>query len=260
MNRRDFCIESVRAAGGELRALASNERTVKAKGGDPKDIVTDADLAIGTMLASAITKTYPGEAIYSEEVPSMLGDGIQWVIDPIDGTSNFSRGIPHYAICLGVLEDGVPQAGAVFNPVTNELFSFEKGGGAFLNGEKIHVSERTDLKEASVLLRAGRRPEFAEWGGHAYAKLLTSAWKTGGLGSASLDTCFVAAGRVEASIYGQFSALDSAPALGILTEAGGIRLTKEGAEVVLEREPQTIITANNTTIADSIRALLFTQD
>jgi myo-inositol-1(or 4)-monophosphatase len=257
MNRRDFCIESVRAAGSELLTLAKRERIVEVKGGDPKDIVTDADLVIGKMLTDAIATTFPGESIYSEEAPTTTGNGIQWVIDPIDGTANFSRGIPHYAVCLGVLDGGVPIAGAVFNPMTNELFSFEKGGGAFLNGERIHVSTRTELSKASVLLRAGRKPEFAVWGGEAYTKLLTNAWKTGGLGSASLDTCFVAAGRVEASIYGQFRALDSAPALGILAEAGGMSITKDGTPIGYSAPPQTVIAANTTKIADAVRELLF---
>lgn len=260
MDRHRFCIDTVSTAGAELLLLAMQTRTVDVKGGDPKDIVTDADLKIGSLLADAIAQHFPGEAVYSEEVPTALGAGIQWVIDPVDGTSNFSRGIPHYAICLGVVEDGIPLAGAVFNPITNELFSFEKGKGAFLNGEKIHASVRSDLKEASVFLRAGRKPEFAVWGGEAYAKLLTHAWKTGNFGSASLDMCFVAAGRIEGSVYGQFTTLDSAPALGILKEAGGICVTKEGAEVAVTREPQTIIAVNNQTMAHSIRALLFTQD
>lgn len=259
MDRNLFCTNTVRAAGAQLRALAKQTRTIDIKGGDPKDIVTDADLVIGKMLADAVGAAFPGEAIYSEEAPTGGGNRIQWVIDPIDGTSNFSRGVPHYAICLGVLEDGVPLAGAVFNPATDELFSFEKGKGAFLNGEKIHVSMRNDLKEASVFLRAGRKPEFAAWGGAAYTKLLTHAWKTGGFGSASLDTCFVAAGRIEASVYGQFTTLDSAPALGILKEAGGICVTKEGVEAAATEDPQTIIAANNQMMADSIRTLLFTQ-
>lgn len=256
MNRHTFCIETARAAGEKVLELAHAELSIATKDGNPKDIVTNVDTAVNAHITSEIAKVFPGEAIYSEEAPTKLESGVQWVIDPVDGTANFSRGIPHYAVCLGVLENGVPVAGAVFNPVTNEMFSFEKGMGAFLNDKKIHVSNCMEVKESSVLLRAGRKPENADWGGRAYTTLLKEAWKTSGLGSASLDTCFVAAGRVEASVYGQFSALDSAPALGILIEAGGVAIARDGNPIKYAVGPQMVIAANSSGMAEKIRALL----
>ncbi len=259
MNRQEFCIEAVRTAGAELMRLRGGLVDVTVKDGDPRNIVTDADVRLNTMLSDAIRNAYPSEAIYSEEASEALSKtGRQWVIDPIDGTANFSRGIPHFAVCLGVIDDGVPTAGAVFNPITNELFSFARGEGAFLNGAHIAVSSRTNLKEAAVLFRAGRDEKLAEWGGKSYTKLLKNAWKTNGFGSASLDTCFVAAGRVEASIYGTFGTADSAPALGILTEAGGIVMTPEGSPPSLKAEAQTVIAANNRVLGEAVRSLLFT--
>lgn len=256
MNRHTFCIETARAAGEKVLELAHAELSIATKDGNPKDIVTNVDTAVNAHITSEIAKVFPGEAIYSEEAPTKLESGVQWVIDPVDGTANFSRAIPHYAVCIGVLENGAPLAGAIFNPVTNELYSFEKGGGVFLNGAKIQVSNRIELNDASVLLRAGRKPEFAEWGGRAYTGLLKNAWKTGGFGSASLDTCFVAAGRVEASVYGQFSALDSAPALGVLIEAGGVAIGRDGSPISYTIEPQTVIAANSLEMAEKIRALV----
>lgn len=259
MDRVAFILATIRAAGAELMLLRAGVLDVQIKEGDPKNIVTDADLRINAMITDAITKNFPSESIYSEEKEGGISQtGVQWVIDPIDGTANFSRGIPHFAICLGVVEDGVPIVGAVYNPVTNELFSFEKGKGARLNEKPIRVSAIAKLSKSTILLRAGRKKELAEWGGRAYSALLENAWKTCGFGSAALDTCFVAAGRAEASIYGTFSTADVAPAIGILLEAGGVLVTPAGEPAPLGTDAQTTIAGNSTAMTDQLRTLLFT--
>jgi myo-inositol-1(or 4)-monophosphatase len=257
MDYLPFIVEKVREAGALLLRLRDKGFSSEGKGGDTRDIVTSVDLAVDEFLVTAIKETYPDHSIYSEEAGNSGRAGTyQWVIDPIDGSSNFSRGIPHYAVCLGVLEDNIPIAGAVYNPVTKELFSFRKGGGAFLNEVPIHVSPTTNLASSWILLHAGRRPDLQAWGGESYRRLLGAAKKTGNLSSCSLDTCFVAAGRVEASIYGTFSTLDTAPALGILGEAGGVVSCLDGTEPELVPEAQMIFVANNKTTVDAVRELL----
>lgn len=257
MDTYTFIIEQVRAAGDLLMRMRDEKFETLEKGGDPRDVVTSVDLAVNDFLIGKIREAYPEDAIYSEEGADEVTIAPRlWTIDPIDGSSNFSRGIPHFSICVALLQGGVPEAGAVFNPVTNELFSFKRGGGAFLNGKQIHVSTETDLKNAFVLLHAGRKAEFREWGGYAYKQLLEHAKKTTNLAGSALDTCFVAAGRVEANIYGTLSLLDIAAAVGILQEAGGIIVDKHGEPVPLSREPQRIIMANSPAIADAIRAII----
>lgn len=228
------------------------------KGGDPRDVVTSVDLAVNDFLVQKIQEAFPDDSIYSEESAEAFAQTSRlWTIDPIDGSSNFARGIPHFAICIAFLENGVPHAGAVYNPVTNELFSFEKGKSAFLNDKPIHVSEITELKDAFVLLHAGRKPEVREWGGKAYRALLEHAKKTSNLAGSALDTCFVAAGRVEANIYGTLSTLDVAAAVGILTEAGGILVTEQGERAELRSTPQRVIAANSEHMAHAIRTVIF---
>jgi myo-inositol-1(or 4)-monophosphatase len=178
------------------------------------------------------------------------------VIDPIDGTSNFSRGIPHFAVCIGLLENNVPVVGAVFNPVTQELFSFKKGSGAFLNGAPIQVSSITELAQSHVFLRAGRNPENWDWGGEAYKKLLAHANKTNSFAGSALDLCFIAAGRIEAVIYGNLNTMDVASAFGILKEAGGVAAGADGGEITFTTKPHKWFAANNSKILDEVRTLL----
>ncbi len=254
----EFCVEKAREAGELALSQRGKELEVMEKGGDPKDVVTNVDLAVNRTLLTAIREAFPDDRIYSEESGGAQSAERLWVIDPIDGSANFSRGIPHFATCIGLLERGVPTAGAVYNPVTRELFSFSRGKGAFLNGEPIKVSSVTELKSAHVFLHAGRKESVRDWGGESYRRLLGAAKKTNNFASTALDTCFVAAGRIEASIHGTMSTLDIAAAIGILREAGGVLSDALGGEVALSKEPQRVYTANNPDMLEHVRTLLET--
>jgi len=257
MDNYNFTIKTVKEAGDHLVSLRARGFETLGKHGDPKDVVTSVDLEIEKFIVDRIKEEFPDHGVYSEEGASVVSQNkLQWTIDPIDGTANFSRGIPHFSVCLGLLKGSEIMLGAVYNPVTNELFSFKKGKGAFLNGEKIRVSTIEDLKDAHVFLHVGRKEELREWGGESYKKLLANAKKTSNLASSALDACFVAAGRIEANIYGTLSALDIAPALGILKEAGGIIADEDGNFPELDSIPQKIYMANNKKILEALKKLL----
>lgn len=256
MDAYDFIIAKVREAGDILLAARDAGFETHIKKGDARDIVTSVDIAVNDFLKKEIAAAFPGDSIYSEEGGAATASSRLWIIDPIDGSANFSRGIPHFAICAGLMERGVPVIGIVFNPVTRELFSFKKGGGAFLNGKPIYVSDISELKDAQIFLHAGRKQEVWKWGGESYAKLLEHARKTTNLASSSLDTCFVAAGRAQGNIYGMLSTLDIAPALGILYEAGGVASNAKGEPLVYSQEPQRIYMASNRHMLEQLRNLL----
>lgn len=252
-----FALAQVRKAGETILALREKGFETSAKGGDPRDVVTSVDIAVNTALTEAIRTAFPTHAIYTEEgTQDTTPAEYVWTVDPIDGSSNFARGIPHFAVCLGLLRNGVPVVGAVYNPVTRELFSFERGKGAFLNGNPIHVSKETDLAKSAVFLHAGRKPELWEWGGNAYTSLLAHAHKTSNFGSSALDMCFVAAGRLEANIYGRLTTMDIAGAIGILEEAGGLVVGSDGTRVALSTVPGRVIGANNDQILAHVRACI----
>lgn len=250
-------VKLVREAGEVLLSQSKEAFDVTMKNNDPKDIVTAVDIAVNDFLVNTLKKEFPTYGIYSEEGTNESEEGeYVWAIDPIDGSSNFARHIPHFAICAGLLHKGIPIFGVVYNPVTRELFSFKKGYGAYLNGERIEVSKVTDLKDSYVLFHAGRKPDLWQWGGESYTRLLGNAKKTTNLGGSALDACFVAAGRVEANIYGRLSTMDIASAIGILVEAGGRVVDKEGNQITFSKEPQKVFMTNNESIEKAVLALL----
>lgn len=257
MDFYSFMIETIKAAGELLLLSRSKGFDTTTKNGDSRDSLTSVDKVLENFIIQKIKKKFTEHSIYSEEGAGFeTGGEYKWTIDPIDGTANFSRGIPHYAVCLGLLKNNQAIVGAVYNPVTRELFSFERGRGSFLNEVPIEVSSIEELKDAHVFFHAGRKDKDREWGGESYKQLLKNAKKTSNLASSSLDTCFVAAGRIEANIYGTLSVLDIAPAIGILKEAGGVIANSDGNYPKLNATPQRIYMACNKKILDSLRNLL----
>lgn len=258
MDPYDFAVQKVVEAGEMLLHARDAGFEVATKSGNMRDIVTSVDHEINDFLIFAIKKEFPSHRIYSEEGGGLeTGSDEQWVIDPIDGSSNFSRGIPHFSVCIGMLKDGVPVVGAVYNPVTKESFSFKKGSGAFLNGNPIRVSGVSELNKAQVIFSPGsRKPEMWDWAAASYRKLLEHSKKRGMYGSSALDLCFIATGRVDAGVYGTLSTLDIAAAIGILYEAGGATCNAQGQPVALSAESQKVFMGNSSAMAEEIRTLL----
>lgn len=258
MNPYEFSIQKVEEVGAMLLDAREQSFSVAVKGGNPRDIMTSTDKEANNMLVHAIKKEFPTHRLYSEEGDDVVaGSDEQWVLDPIDGSSNFSRGIPHFSVCLGLLKGGIPVVGAVYNPVTKELFSFKKGGGAFLNGSRISISKTETLAQAQVIFSpGGRKPELFDWATASFRKLLEKSLKRGIYGSSALDICFLAAGRADAVVYGTLSTLDIAGALGILYEAGGVATDALGKPLMLTEESQKAYLANTQHILTEIRALL----
>lgn len=253
----NFVTTLVKETGREILKKYHHDIVISFKHGDPQDIVTNVDTEINTLISKKIQEKYPLHAIYSEEseIISSQKDTFTWTIDPIDGTHNFSRGFYHFATCVALLKNNMPILGAVYNPVTDELFSFEKGSGAYLNGERIYTSKKTELSKAFVLLRAGRKEGNAAWGATLYQTLLEHKAKVSNLGSSSLDICFVAAGRAEATIYGTLSTMDVACAIGILEEAGGTIVQLENIAEKISTLPQKILAVANNSMCKKILPL-----
>lgn len=258
MDPYDFALKIAKDAGALLLAAREHGFKTSFKGADTRDVVTSVDFEVNNFLTQQITAAFPEHAIYSEEGGGVSASShVLWVLDPIDGSANFSRGIPHFAVSIGLLDRGTPILGAVYNPVAGELFSFQKGRGARLNGVPIRVALQTDLSKAHVFFHAGRGSELRDWGGASYRCLLERAHKTSNFSCVSLDTCFVAAGRVEASVYGfLLSTLDCAPALGMLREAGGVVEDEEKQDVPRAGSSQKIIMANNAEMLKAVRRAL----
>lgn len=191
-------------------------------------MVTEADVAIQAWLEDEIAAAFPGDGILGEEglTKKRLRPGAQfiWVIDPVDGTNNFGRGIPGFAISIGVLRDGMPFAGAVYDPVSSQLFTACVGHGAWLNGRRLRA-EPAVLGSRSLF--SIRSPFSDDVPGYIRAWLVR--YRLRRFGSTALQLCYVAAGALAFVHDHRASLWDIAGAAAVLVEAGALLTADDGA-------------------------------
>lgn len=193
------------------------------------DIVTEADREVERFIRAAITTARPDDGFFGEESGAEKGtSGLTWVVDPIDGTVNFLYGIPHYAVSIAVVE-GEPDpltwaavAGAVINPASGELFTATAGGGALLNGQPIGVAPFVELDQSLVGTGFAYDSGMRGRQGAVIQQLLPHVRDIRRMGTASLDLCFVACGRLNAYFERTLSPWDHAAGALIAREAGAI--------------------------------------
>ncbi len=239
-----------RAAKRLLRDFNEVEQLqVSVKG--PGDFVSQADLRAEQTLRDDLTKARPGYAFLMEESGASGGDNWtwRWVVDPLDGTSNFLHGIPHWAISIGLerrLSDGTIEtaAGLVYAPAADEMFWAEKGGGAFLNERRLRVSARRDLRESMfatgipfAAVSPANRLAFAR----TLGTLMPQVAGIRRFGAAALDLAWVAAGRYEGFWELGLKPWDIAAGLLIVREAGGHATDPSGGD---PREAGDTVAAN----------------
>jgi len=236
-------IETVIRAGQIQMDFLRSGFTVRKKG--TIDLVTEADVAVEKMFRALIAARFPDHTILAEEFgqdASTRGASHCWVFDPIDGTNNYAHGLPIFCASLALEIDGRAMVGAVFDPTREELFVAERGGGALLNGEPIHVSDASSLIESMLVTGFPydihkRIPEivglFGEFVGQARAVRR--------LGSAALDLCYIASGRMDGFWELDLKPWDVAAGALIVEEAGG-RVTDFRGQPHDPRRPQLVAT------------------
>lgn len=197
----------------------------------PADFVSQADLKAEKTLTAELSKARPAFGFLMEESGTKAGQDPdrRWIVDPLDGTTNFLHGLPHWAISVAAEEKGEITAGVVFNPISDELFWAEKGKGAFLNDRRLRVSSRRTLKEG--LLATGI-PFLGHGDTTKYqAELNRLMPQVAGIrryGAAALDLAFVAAGRFDGFWEGKLNAWDVAAGILLVREAGGFATEMDG--------------------------------
>lgn len=220
--------EIAREAGELVMGYYRAEVVVHTKGGDARNLVTDADLAADEAIHRALHATFPDHARLSEEAyqpgDTLDDDTPTWVIDPIDGTSNFAHRLPFFAISIGLHHAGQPLVGVVHAPALDWTFAAARGHGATFNSLPLAVSQRAILSEAIVACDWSRHPPLRRQVLAAHSALAEQAHTMRSLGSAALGLAAVAAGWVD--IYFNFSLYpwDTVAGALLLHEAGG-RLT-----------------------------------
>lgn len=220
----EFVIEVAREAGAYLKESFGRLAELEIKDKSPRNVVTEADVASEKLIRARIAARHPDHAVIGEEMPATRGVGLQWHIDPIDGTMNFACGIAHWSVSLGVCDAEGEKYGVVYDPMRGELFSAERGRGAFLNGARLRVKDKTDLDDAIFATGfAGLRGASPDYG--CLARFERAVRRCRGmrrLGSAALDLAYVAAGRFDLFFEEGLASWDMAGGALLVREAGGV--------------------------------------
>ena len=232
----DQIVSIVRRAGEivlSARDIAANtqEKTSAA------DLVTTYDVAVEEFLKKELLQMLPEAIFYGEESDHDADPTKGWafIVDPIDGTTNFVRHLNQSAISVGLAKDGVMEYGVVLDPFKNEMFSAKRGSGAFLNGKPIRVSERPLEQGIFGMGTAIYRREYLEPTMRLTTELFKRSCDFRRMGAAALDLCYVAAGRYDVFFEYNLCPWDYAAGSLIITEAGGRITTMEGNPLPLDR-------------------------
>ena len=232
----NIAVRAARRAGSIINRASLDGSGLKVRAKQARDFVTQVDDAAEQAILDVVRKAYPAHGILAEESGASAGDGeYVWIIDPLDGTTNFIHGFPQYCVSIGVQRRGALAHAVVYDPPRNELFTASRGGGAFLNDRRIRVSKCARLDEALV----GTGFPFKELTRlDLYTRQLTTMMRTSAgvrrAGSAALDFAYVACGRLDAFWEMGLSAWDMAAGALLVQEAGGLVGDLEGEQSYLE--------------------------
>lgn len=222
----NIAIKAARRAASVINRAANQVDLLTVQTKSPNDFVTEVDRAAEEAIIEVLRDAYPGHGILAEEsgeIGPEQDSEYQWIIDPLDGTTNFIHGFPQYAVSIALARNGVLEQAVVFDPTRNELFTASKGAGAFLNDRRIRVSKRTRLGESLI----GTGFPFREFKHmDAYMAMFRDlTQKTAGIrrpGAAALDLAYVACGRLDGFWEIGLQPWDMAAGVLLIQEAGGL--------------------------------------
>ena len=251
---RSTAIEIARRAGALLRAEVGKRRQIAFKG-SPTNLVTEMDRRAEALIIDGLRAEFPGHAILSEERGTVGGPAShRWIVDPLDGTTNYAHGIPVFCVSIGLEVDGQPRLGVVYDPNLDECFVAERGNGARLNGERLSVSETPVLNES--LLATGFPYSIRESPHNNLAEFAAFSLRCRGvrrMGSAVLYFCYVAAGRLDGYWELRLGPWDAAAGGLMVEEAGGRVTNLTGGPLDLDRPA---VVASNGRIHDEMLRVL----
>ena len=222
----------------------------------PGDYVSAADKKVEKILIDELQKARPNYSILSEEIGEINNDkSFKWIIDPIDGTSNFLHGIPHFAISIGLEHDKEIICGIIYDPIKDEMFVAEKGNGAYLNNKRMRVSSRSKLEDCLICTGGAKKDsKHRELTLEEYKKFSSKVFTpVRKLGSASLDMAYVAAGRCDGYWQRDLSYWDIAAGIILVKESGGFVTDFNGENQYIENK--TILVTNSKINKEMIEVL-----
>ena len=220
----NIAVKAARRAASVINRAANQLDLLTVQSKSPNDFVTEVDRAAEQAIIEVLRDAFPGHGILAEESGESGPESeYTWIIDPLDGTTNFIHGMPQYAVSIAQTKNGVLEHAVVYDPNTNEMFTASRGAGAFLNDRRIRVSRRTRLNESLI----GTGFPFRQFDHvDAYLAMFKElTQKTAGIrrpGAASLDLAYVAAGRFDGFWEMGLSPWDMAAGVLLIQEAGGL--------------------------------------
>ncbi|KAJ3611764.1 hypothetical protein NHX12_021778 [Muraenolepis orangiensis] len=253
----DHAVTVARKAGAVIRDALQNEVKIMTKSSSV-DLVTKTDQRVENIIISSIKEKFPTHSFIGEEsvaagLPCILTDDPTWIIDPVDGTTNFVHGFPFVAVSIGFSVNKKLEFGVVYSCIEDKMYTGRKGRGAFCDGEKLQVSDVTEIKKSMIISELGsnRNPEVV-------SKIFSTMQKVlcipihglRGSGTAATNMCLVASGAVEAFFEIGIHCWDVAAGAVIVTEAGGVLMDVDGGPFDLMS--RRMMSANNQTIADRL--------
>ena len=222
----------------------------------PGDYVTACDKKVEKIIIDELQKARPSYSILSEEIGEINNDkSFKWIIDPIDGTSNFLHGIPHFAISIGLEHNNEIVCGIIYDPIKDEMFTAEKGNGSYINNKRLRVSSREKLKNCIIFTGGPKHgsPD-KELSMLEYKKISSEVLiPIRKLGSASLDMAYVAAGRCDGFWSRNLNYWDIAAGIIIVKEAGGFVTDIKGEDDY--KQNKTILATNSRVNSEMIEVL-----
>ncbi len=259
MTPSELAQQAAREAGKIIMDAFPKQKRVQIK--SDHSPVTETDHASSALITDLIQKHFPDHSILSEEQPDALhatiGDGPTWVIDPVDGTSNFISGLPLFAVMIAFVENREIQMGLIFDPLHDEMFVAVKNEGATLNGNLISVSTRSTTRGAMLFAGRGYKKRDHERHGEIIYALEQQTTYFRRLGTAAIMLSSVAAGRADSVILTGSKPWDVLPGILLIREAGGIVTDYCGRPWTLDSQD---IVATNGHIHDELIAITKEQD
>lgn len=220
-----IAVRAARKAGNLILKAQENPNSVEVNCKGENDFATNIDRAAEALIIETIKRAYPDHTIVGEESGMTTGNKTetQWIIDPIDGTTNFIKGFPHFSVSIAARVHGRTEVGVVYDPMCNELFTASRGQGAQLNGRRIRVSNSRDL--LGIVIGTGFSSRVKPYSKHHFRvleKLFAVCGDFRRTGSAALDLAYVASGRLDAFFEVGLKPWDIAAGELLLREAGGM--------------------------------------
>ena len=250
----NIAVKAARRAGRIINQAADNLDALTIKHKSLNDLVSEVDRAAEATIIETIHGAYPDHAILAEETGASGESDHLWIIDPLDGTTNYLHGFPQYAVSIGVAHKGVLTHGVIYDPTRNDLYTASRGRGAYLNDRRMRVSKRIKLIDGLIATGFPFR-EFAH--ADAYMAMMKDLMrKTAGIrrpGAAALDLAAVAAGRMDGFWEIGLAPWDMAAGALMILEAGGLVGDLEGNETYMQRGQ--IVAGNPKIFAQLVQAI-----